>query len=114
VRALPIWRTEHKGATAMQPVMPTTEMLASQHLAGSSLPSMPASTFFAVETAIRIAASLLGAGAVRGEDHVIEREQRVVLERRLLLEHVQPGAGCPRHRPWAFIAPSASGSFGAR
>jgi hypothetical protein len=37
----------------------------------SSLPSMPASTFFAVEIAMRIAASLLSP-ALRREDHVVE------------------------------------------
>ena len=42
---------------------------------------------------MRIAASLLKPGAVRAEDHVLEREQRMVLGRRLLVEHVQAGAG---------------------
>ena len=53
---------------------------------------MPASTLRAVEIAMRIAASLLRPALCGAEDYVLEREQRMVVGRGLLVENVEEGA----------------------
>ena len=61
---------------------------------GSSLPSMPASTLRAVETAMRIAASLLRP-ALCGVRITLGSASSGWSSRRLALEHIQAGAGDP-------------------
>jgi hypothetical protein len=83
---------------------------------GSSLPSMPARALRAVEIRHADRGFFAETGAVRAEDHVVEREQRVIVGRRLPVEHVEggaSGAASGQHRAAALIRDRGAGTAGA-